>query len=383
MKTHILSRLVCICAFFALLLCGCSIEISNTPTTQQPDVTSDAPEAESSTAELESSTPEPAQEDTTAAPLPSEPEFSEAAEASLKALRAEISQTTAVFGVAYVGYYEDNGVIDFNQWFESTTAPLIDAFPFFAEIDEAHFVGTQGHLYCITPLDSLASLAVKRGNETLYSSESGTPILLFADESGDTSITLTAPDGSIYEYAPMLDETGAPELLIADDRDLLSYPFSATLDVLFDVDAWLNEGWLGITAFGLAGSEEGISWSISTWDESAHYTLHFYPNGSDSYDGEAVLECCYGDDATVQAQWQGWWRIEEIMDRPSKLELDLMLMDGADKASFEDATVISEVYQLMIDPSGERLMLIASTLDSVIPIIREDTCAAELSLVYD
>ena len=72
---------------------------------------------------------------------------------------------------------------------------MLRVYPFIAEIDENHILGRAGHLYCIVPVDENATVAVNRVQwnektqtdevtEVLYRSESGEPVLLFANLDG-------------------------------------------------------------------------------------------------------------------------------------------------------------------------------------------------------
>lgn len=122
----------------------------------------------------------------------------------------------------------------------------------------------------------------------------------------------------------------------------MSWDFTPIPDTGFDLEGWFAEGWLGPTAVSLAGEDvfSGMDWWISTWDNSVSYCLSFYPNSISSYDGEVVLECFYAGDSAVKAQWQGWWRIETGMEQPSRLYLDLMLLNGEDMDADENGSIL-------------------------------------------
>lgn len=320
-------------------------------------------------------------------------EFSAEADASINALRENISQSTARFGVAYIGYFDgsaaDETGIDFGQWFEAESSSLAACCPFVSEIDENHIIGTQGHLYCIIAGSDEASVAVNALNngETLYRFETGDPILLFCSSDGnsqkaDTVVTITTADGTECQWEPALDENGYPQLLIGEERELLSWDFTAVSDVdgNFDLESWLADGWLGPTGTGLAYDENGTDWWISTWDNSASYCLSFKLGETDGDNGEAMLECFYADNSAVQAMWTGSWRIETEMEQPSRLYIDMTLTDGADKAAFEHAAAVSEEYQAMIPLSGLYLLLVADGKDAQLPIFPEGVPAVELTL---
>lgn len=318
-------------------------------------------------------------------------QFSDYADTSVDVLRKEIGQSTAQLGVAYIGYFDgaaaDETGVDFEQWFYSTSSPLTACYPFVSEIDDNHTIGTQGHLYCVVAKTDDASISVSRigDDKPLYTAENGDPILVFCNLDGDaqkadTVVTVKASDGNEYRWEPTLDNTGYPNLLIGNERELLSWDFTPVSDADFDLDAWLAEGWMGPTAVGLAYDSNGIDWRISTWDNSKSYCLSFYLNESDAYDGEVVLECFYAEKSAVQARWQGKWRIETEAEKPSRLYLELTLTDGADMTAFEACATVSESYLAMIPQSGNNLLLVADNVGASLPVFPEGAQAAELTL---
>lgn len=318
-------------------------------------------------------------------------QFSNDAGTSIDVLREEIGQTPALFGMAYIGYFDsataDVSEIDFDQWFYGEASPLTEQYPFVSEIDKQHTIGAEGHLYCVIARDYDSSITVTSidGNEELYRSANGDPILLFCSMDGDaqkadTTVSVTTADGSVYQWQPALDQLGFPELLVAEDRELLSWDFTPIPDDGFDLEGWLVEGWLGPTAAGLAFDSNGTTWWIYTWDGSVSYCVSFYANEGNGYNGDAVVECFYTGDSDVQAQWQGWWRIDTESDPTSRLYLDLMLVDGKDRLSFEYASVVTESYQALISQSGEYLLLVADDGTPLLPIFPEGIEAVELTL---
>lgn len=84
-----------------------------------------------------------------------------------------------------------------------------------------------------------------------------------------------------------------------------------------------------------------------------------------------MLECFYKDDPALQAERQGWWSIETELDQPSRLTLDLALINGADKEAFQDASTVTESYPTMVPPSGEYLLLVADNQNAALPIFPE------------
>lgn len=319
-------------------------------------------------------------------------QFSSDADTSIDLLREKIGKSKALFGMAYIGYFDgaatDETRIDFGQWFQATSSPLVTEYPFVSEIDKNHTVGTNGHLYCIIAKDDNSSISVNRiGNDNpIYTAQNGDPILVFCNIDGDakkadTVVTIKNADGAEYHWKPTLDDVGFPNLLIGDERELLSWDFTATStpDTGFDLEGWLVEGWRGPTAVGLAYDESGTDWWISTWDNSVSYCLSFYLNESNKYDGEVMLECFYEGNSAVQAKWEGSWRIETEPETASRLYVDMKLTGGANKASFESAATVSESYLALIPQTGNNLLLVADDRSAICPIFPEGVQAVELT----
>lgn len=361
-------------AILLLGLSGCTVTGISDPISTLGSSGTSAPAA-SSTAESTTDAPFPL----TAAQL-----FSGDAGTSIDVLREEIGQSTAVFGVAYVGQWSaaaaaDSGIA-LEQWLESALSPLAANYPFASEIDASHIIGSDGTLFCIVAGDFASSIAVSAtdSGEQLYRSENGDPILLFAG-SDDLTVSITTADGAEYLWHPMLDANQEhPQLLIGDERELLSWDFTPTSmwDELF------SEGWAGPTNAGLALDANGMDWWYTTADARVSYCLSFYRLDAASYDGEVVLQCFYADDTTLQAEWQGWWRLETEEGQPSRLSIDMMLLNGADTASFQASSLVGETCQVLIHPSGEFLLLMSDEGGSVLPFLQEGvqmvefTCAA-------
>lgn len=315
-------------------------------------------------------------------------QFSNDGRASIDLLREEIARVGAIFGVAYLGSYF-HGEMTYDEWFESTAYDLIGCYPFVGEIDKEHTIGDSGHMYCIIGGDLGDTITVKTlDGQVLYEATNGNPILVFCSRDGegmiaDTIVTVATNDGTEYPWEARLDQIDSPALLIDETRQVLSWDFTYRYDPGVELTGWLYEGWLGPTEIGLAGTDvfEGMSWWIYT-DESPQmrYCLSFYPNAAHSYDGEVTMECFYVDDDTVLAEWQGWWYLDTVMDYASWLHMDLMLLDGADKEAFSDSAVIAENYMVLISPSGEDLLLVSDTTQTVLPFLQKSWRFATLSL---
>lgn len=314
--------------------------------------------------------------------------FSNDAGTSIDVLREEISRSTAVFGVAYIGYLfnnqSDEEVFDFDQWLYDEADLLSYYYPFITEIDTAHTIGTEGNLYCILARDYDTTITVTAtdSNEVLYHSENGDPIFLFSNwntdlHTADCVVTITPADQTSYQWLPSLDQNGYPNLLIGEERELISWDFTLVPDSYYRPESAIADGW-----FGPAKTDLGETiWWTSNEDDTIRFCFTFYKNANDCSDGEAILECFYENDISLQAQWQGWWRLKENPGQPSRLELDLMLMDGISKDTFEESTVISEAYAVLLSPSKEMLRIYLNEYNTLLPIFPDGNIPAELELI--
>lgn len=364
---------VLLAALLALNLCSCAA-LNPAPAVTENQTAPSGSRASIGTPETDDPTEPPTapQAPGAATPIPAQ-RFSDDGGTSIDVLREKIGQTTARFGVAYIGCFDpDNGTgIELAQWFSSAASALCAYYPFLSEIDAAHTVGTQGDLYCLLAAEFDAEISVSGADgAVLYRAENGEPFLFFSDTEG-TLVTVTAADGTVCQWKAALDEWSYPELLIGDERTLLSYDFTAVPDAEPDFSDRFAQGYLGASAAGIVGTN-GMEWRCGAWDGNGQFCLNLMP------DGEATLECYYDAEA-LQAQWQGQWRLKTMPDEPSLLTLELTLTGGADMAAFADAAAISETYWALLHPSGESLQLFA--VDSLLPIFAENAQTVELSLL--
>ena len=200
---------------------------------------------------------------------------SEEARQSLQLLRDRLDCPGIMFGVAYLGYvgglFEEGFETGFPQWLWETNEAMLRAYPFIGEIDANHMAGGAGHLYCIVPMDENATVAINRVRwngqtqteeitQVLYRSETGEPVLLFANlddipSQADTLVIITDNKGNTCQWYPTLDEQGCVVPYITEagnygSADFTEYGWQGTPSALVP---WLADGFEGMTAAGLAG----------------------------------------------------------------------------------------------------------------------------------
>ena len=167
---------------------------------------------------------------------PAQAGFSAEAEQSLIWLRDRIDFPQTMFGAAYLGYVEEG-----DDWLS------------------AHIIGSTGHLYCIVPVDENATVAINRvqwnentytyeNTEVCYRSESGEPVLFFANLNGvayeaDTQVWITDNSGNSCEWYPSLDSMSYLWPCISETGDYLSFDFTeyGWQDVSSELAPWLSD----------------------------------------------------------------------------------------------------------------------------------------------
>ena len=330
--------------------------------------------------------------------------FSQEAEASLGWLRDRIDFPMTMFGAAYLGYvgglFEEGFERGFSAWLWETNEAMLRMYPFIAEIDAEHIIGGAGYLYCIVPVDENATLAINRVQwnaqtqqaevtEVLYRSETGEPVLLFANLDGvayeaDTQVFITDNNGNTCEWYPSLDAMSYLAPCISEAGDYLSFDFTeyAWYNAPAEFAAWLADGWSGMTALGLAGSQRsGMSWITETMvgetSRYAYFSLRFYPE--DETGGSVDLEWVYEDSADIEAMWSGFWTIQTIPDGPSYVTLSLSLVGGNRYETSDGPFYLCETYPLLISPSGTELLVGAGESRICLPFMSQSTTACVLT----
>ena len=335
---------------------------------------------------------------------PAQDTLSPEAETALGWLRDRIDFPTTMFGAAYLGYvgglFEDGFEAGFPAWLWETNEAMLRVYPFIAEIDENHILGRAGHLYCIVPVDENATVAVNRVQwnektqtdevtEVLYRSESGEPVLLFANLDGvayeaDTQVFITDNNGNTCEWEPSLDATSHLAPCISESGDYHSFDFTeyAWYSAPPAFAAWLADGWTGMTALGLAGSEStGMGWITETMagetNRYAHFSLRLYPE--DETGGTVDLDWAYEGSDDFTEMWSGFWAIQTIPDGPSYVTLSLSLVGGYSYGVTDGPMYLCETYPLLISPSGTELLVGAGESGICLPFMSQSTTACVLT----
>ncbi len=335
---------------------------------------------------------------------PAQDAFSQEAETSLGWLRDRMNFPMTMFGAAYLGYvdglFEDGFAAGFSGWLWETNEAMLREYPFIAEIDENHIIGRVGHLYCIVPVDENATVAINRVQwnektqtdevvEVLYRSETGEPVLLFANLGGvayeaDTQVFITDNSGNTCEWDPSLDAMSHLAPCTSEAGDYLSFDFTeyAWYNAPSEFAGRLSAGWSGMTALGLAGSQStGMGWITETMvgetSRYAYFSLRFYLE--DETGGSVDLEWAYEGSDDFDEIWSGFWAIQTIPDGPSYVTLSLSLVGGNSYGVTDGPMYLCETYPLLISPSGTELLVGAGESGICLPFMSQSTTACVLT----
>ena len=315
---------------------------------------------------------------------PAQAGFSAEAEQSLIWLRDRIDFPQTMFGAAYLGYVEEDSRGD---WLSAADQAMLEAYPFLAEIDENHIIGSTGHLYCIVPVDENATVAINRvqwnentytyeNTEVCYRSESGEPVLFFANLNGvayeaDTQVWITDNSGNSCEWYPSLDSMSYLWPCISETGDYLSFDFTeyGWQDVSSELAPWLSDGYSGVYSWWLEGcwTTQAAAWDTG---RTANYYLWFFPE--DENGGSVDLDWQYEGSDLFEEMWGGYWEITSVMDGPSYVTISLSLVGGENYGVTDGPYYISETYPLLISPSGEEMVLGAGENSVSLPFMPQD-----------
>lgn len=293
--------------------------------------------------------------------------FSQEAEQSLVWLRDRIDFPQTMFGAAYLGYVEEG-----DDWLSAADQAMLEAYPFLAEIDENHIIGSTGHLYCIVPVDENATVAINRvqwnentytyeNTEVCYRSESGEPVLFFANLNGvayeaDTQVWITDNSGNSCEWYPSLDSMSYLWPCISETGDYLSFDFTeyGWQDVSSELAPWLSDGYSGVYSRGLEGcwTTQAAAWDTG---RTANYYLWFFPE--DENGGSVDLDWQYEGSDLFEEMWGGYWEIASVMDGPSYVTISLSMVGGENYGVTDGPYYISDTYPLVVSHSGEEMVI--------------------------
>lgn len=329
---------------------------------------------------------------------------SEEGKNSLLWLRDRVDFPQTMFGMAYLGYvgvlFDEGFEAGFPEWLRENNEALLSRYPFIAEIDESRIIGGAGHLYCIVPVDEKAEVVINRVQwdqsrginevtEALYRSETGEPVLLFANLDGvayetDTQVLITDSSGNTCEWEPSLDAMSYLVPCVSENGDALSFDFTeyAWLSAPSELAPWLADGWSGMTALGLAGSGlNGRGWFVNTTagetNRKANFSLRFYPNGT------ADLHWSYEKKNDLEEMWTGYWTLRTVLDGPSYLTFNLSLVGGRRYGTADGPLYINETYPLLISPSGTELLVGEGENGANLPFLSQSTIACVLTQIEE
>lgn len=363
-------------ALVLLPLCACAQKPQTEMGTETPKITSGGEISPQMTDKI---MPEKQPKESEVQPI--QTGFSREAEQSLDWLRNRMDFPQTMFGAAYLGYI---GETSDGDWRLEADQAMLQQYPFLAEIDAEHIVGNVGHLYCIVPVDEHATVSINRVQwnentyteevtEVLYRSESGEPVLLFANLDGvayeaDTQVWMTDNRGNTCEWYPSLDGMSCLAPCVSEDGNCLSFDFTeyGWLDAPSELAPWLGDGYSGVYASGLEGcwTTQAAAWDI---DRTANYYLWFFPE--DDIGGSVDLDWQYEGSDVFEEMWSGSWTITSVMDGPSYVTISLSLVGGENYNVTDGPYYISETYPLLISPSGEEMVMGAGLSGTCLPFM--------------
>ena len=171
---------------------------------------------------------------------------------------------------------------------------------------------------------------------------------------------------------------------ISEAGDYLSFDFTeyAWYNAPPEFADWLSDGWTGMTALGLAGSQpSGMGWITETMagetNRYACFSLRFYPG--DETGGSVDLDWAYKDSKDFEEMWSGSWTIRTIPDGPSYVTLNLSRVGGKNYGVTDGPMYLCETYPLLISPSGTELLIGTGESGICLPFMSQSTLACVLT----
>ncbi len=176
-------------------------------------------------------------------------------------------------------------------------------------------------------------------------------------ETETTAIQEESESNSLSEKT----EEGDPDITAIQEENESNSPSEKTEEAAPDISFWMGEGWLGPTKLSLCGEEGqgGITWSTvgTPWDtdREAFFMMTFYPG--DEMSGRLDLDWIYTGEEEYEELWSGFWKLKTETDKPSSIAIELTLVGGKGYDTTEGPRYISDLYRLLLDLSGEYLMI--------------------------
>ena len=324
---------------------------------------------------------------------------------SLETLRSHYKDSNVQFVTAYLGQvgglFENSFEEDFPTWLKENNELLLKEYPFITSIDSNHIIGIMGYLYCVVPIDENATLAVNRVTwneetqseevtEVLYRQETGEPILLFTNIEeeyyrSDREITVLDNQGNYCTVYLLGENYRHLSTCVADDNQCKWMEFSDYYySDAMSLEDWMNEGWLGPTALGLAGDQStGRGWlgEIPAGEDNrlSSYSLRFYFNEENG--GSVDVHWAY-EDGGLNEYWSGFWTIETEIDKPSRLTLSLSLVGGTNYDTTDGPVYMSETYPILISLRGTELLIGKGENGITLPFLPDNVNFCILSPSY-
>lgn len=276
------------------------------------------------------------------------------------------------FAVAYLGYMDAEPQGGLMDWIAAENPQLLQQCPFIAQIPQDRIIGTVGDVFCVVPRWNSSSIAVNQvvwngsdyeTEKVLYRAEVGEPILLTVDSGAFAPVILlsvTEDDSSVLWY-PGLDDANRVGLPY-DGEEALALDISLYESIHPDLyQLWFDSGYLYPTKTGL----ENTSWTASGTFGGRENWLFLDLNE----DGSARFEWAWKDEAATQAVYTGTWDV--FFENRGFLKLDL---------TDENGKKLSDVFVVLIDMSGECLVLDSSAEPAPLPI---DVGIGEVLAVFE
>lgn len=278
-----------------LTLCACAQERQTEPEKAINNAAGDVPQTKTGGRTPDKLPEEPAPRGEDWSAQPARQAFSPEAETALGFLRDRIDFPATMFGAAYLGcvggLFEEGFAAAFPRGSGKRTrrcwadTPLLQrstktTSQAVRDIFTASFRSMKTQRFRSTVCCGTMKNRSTKSLRSCTASETGEPVLLFANLDGmayvsDTQVLITDNSGNTCEWYPAVDAAsydGAiscgqirPCLSEAGDNVLFDFTEYAWQNAPQYLAPWLADGWSGMTALGLAGSQStGTGWYTHT-----------------------------------------------------------------------------------------------------------------------